>query len=116
MVVRIFATMKNGQKAEDFKSFPLQWQTVALTQCRAVGGLLRHLRAEAGLNPRYIKLDSDKPIGIDKFVRIEINKALLQDKNAFLQDWESLGILLYEVGNTYGDIINLNHKRKKNKT
>ena len=116
MVVRIFATMKNGQKAEDLKSFPLQWQTVALTQCRAVDGLLHHLRSDAGLNPRYIKLDSDKLIGIDKFVRIEMNKGMLQDQDAFMQDWKALGEQIYEFGNKFGDSYNLNHKRKKTKT
>lgn len=108
--------MNEGQKEEVIKSFPLQWQSEALTQCREVGGLLRHLRTAAGLNGRYTKLDSDKAIGLDKFIRIEMNKAMLQDHDEFMREWDIMGEQLYAFGNEYGDVFNLLHKRKKTKT
>ena len=108
--------MSKGQKEKRIGSFPLQWQSEALTQCRAVGGLLRYLRMGAGLNPRYTKLDADKAIGLDKFIRIEMNKGMLQDHDDFMSDWNIMGEQIYDFGNECGDEFNLLHKRKKSKT
>ena len=113
VIVSNFATMKKGQKEEGIKNFPLRLQEVALTQCREVGGLLRHLRSAAGLNPRYTKVDSDKAIGFDKFIRIELNKGMLQDEEDFMKDWINLGKLIYGFGNECGDEFNLLYKKVK---
>jgi len=113
VVVSIFAIMSKGQKSERISSFPRQWLTVALTQCRAVGGLLRHLRMGAGLHPRYTKADSPHKLTLDQFIRIELNKGMLQNHIDFMHDWEVLGEQLYEFGNDYGDEFNKLHKRKK---
>lgn len=114
MVVCIFATMSKGQKVERIICFPRLWQNIVLTQCRAVGGLLRHLRMAAGLHPRYTKPDAH--ITLDQFIRIELNKGMLQDHSDFMHDWDILGELLYEFGNEHGDEFNKQHKRKKTKT
>ena len=108
--------MNKGQKTEHIISFPCQWLKVALIQCRAVSGLLRNLRMEAGLHPRYTKADSPRKLTLDQFVRIEMNKGLLQNHRDFMQDWDILGEELYEFGNEYGDEFNRQHKRKKTKT
>ena len=105
--------MSKGQKSERTTSFPRRWLNITLTQCRAVGGLLRHLRMAAGLHPRYTKPDAH--ITLDQFIRIELNKGMLQDHSDFMHDWDILGELLYEFGNEHGDEFNKQHKRKKTK-
>ena len=116
MVVCIFATMSKGQKSECVISFPRRWLAEVLTQCRAVGGLLHQLRKGAGLHPRYTQFDADETMTLDKFIRIEINKGMLQDHSDFMNDWNILGEMFYEFGNEHGDEFNKQHKRKKSKT
>ena len=106
--------MSKGQKSERTTFFPRRWLNIVLTQCRAVGGLLRHLRMAAGLHPRYTKPDGH--ITLDQFIRIELNKGMLQTHGDFMRDWDILGELLYEFGNEHGDEFNKQHKRKKTKT
>ena len=53
---------------------------------------------------------------LDKFIRIEINKGMLQDHSDFMNDWNILGEMFYEFGNEHGDEFNKQHKRKKSKT
>lgn len=113
MVVCIFAAMSKWQKTERITSFPQRWLNVALTQCRTVGGLLRHLRMGAGLHPRYTRPDAH--ITLEHFIRIELNKGMLQSHADFMRDWVMLGERLYEFGNEYGDDFNKQHKRKKTK-
>ena len=106
--------MSKGQKVERIICFPQQWLNVVLTQCRAVGGLLRHLRMAAGLHPRYTKPDAH--ITLDQFIRIELNKGMLQDHSDFMHDWDILGELLYEFGYEHGDEFKKQHKRMNTKT
>lgn len=105
--------MSKGQKVERIICFPQRWLNVVFTQCRAVGGLQRHLRMAAGLHPRYTKPDAH--ITLDQFIRIELNKGMLQDHDDFMYDWHSLGEQLYEFGNEHGDDFNKQHKRKNKK-
>ena len=115
MVVGIFATMDKGQEAESVSSFPRRWIAVMLTQCRTVGGLLRQLRKEAGLHPRYTSIDVNEEMTLDKFIRIEMNKGMSQNHHDFMREWTILGEQLYEFGNEYGDEFNKLHKMKKKK-
>ena len=103
--------MRKGQKSECITSFPQRWLNTVLTQCRTEGGLLHHLRNEAGLHPRYTKIDAH--VSFDQFVRIELNKGMLQDYKRFMRDWNALGKLLYKFGNEHGDEFNKQYKRRK---
>jgi len=102
--------MRNG-KRDHIVYFPRQWLAELLTQCRRVGGLLHLLRTEGGLHPRYTKMDSDQEISVECFIRIEVNKAMIQDYDEFMQHWNKLGEMIYTFGNEYGDEFNKQYKK-----
>ena len=105
--------MDNGQKEETISSFPQRWLAIMLTQCRAVGGLLHFLREGAGLHPRYTNIDNKKSFLLNHFLRIEINKGMFQDYTKFMDEWNTLGELIYKFANEHGDEFNKLHKRTK---
>lgn len=102
--------MRNG-KNEHIAYFPRRWLAEVLTHCRTVGGLLHLLRTEGGLHPRYTKIDGDRDLSVENFVRIEVNKAMIQDYDEFMQQWNKLGNMIYTFGNDYGDEFNKQYKK-----
>lgn len=92
--------------------FPRQWLEEVLTQCRIVAGLLSQLRTEGGLNPRYTKIEDDNCLSVENYLRIEVNKAMIQDRKGFMKDWNRLGEMIYTFANDQGEEFNRQYKKK----
>jgi hypothetical protein len=105
--------MENSNDVKHLAYFPRQWLAKVLTQCRAVGGIMSLLRWNGGLNSRYTKSDGSQKLDLEKFIRIMVNKAILQSYQGFMDDWMALGQKLYKFGNNHGDEFNKLYKRKK---
>ena len=103
--------MSKRQKSEYVILFPRRWLAEVLTQCRTVGGLLSLLRNEGGLHPRYTKIDCDHDLSVENFIRIEVNKGMIQDYNAFMKQWKELGEMIYNFANEHGDEFNKQYKK-----
>ena len=86
-----------------------------LTQCRALRGLLYMLRTHGGLNPRYTKIDEKADLTVENLIRIEVNKAMMQDCDEFMRQWNKLGKMIYTFGEEYGDEFNKQYKKTKTK-
>ena len=46
-------------------------------------------------------------------MRIEINKAMVMDKDAFMEHWQELGTTIYEYADNYGDEFNKKYESKQ---
>lgn len=90
--------------------FPHLWLEEVLTQCRAVVGLLRQLRTDGGLHPRYTLID-DHDLSVENLIRIEVNKAMIQDYDDFMEDWKKLGEMIYSFADELGDEFNKQYKK-----
>ena len=95
--------------------FPRQWIAEVLTQCRALRGLLYMLRTQGGLNPRYTKFDDNQDLSVENLIRIEVNKAMIQNYDEFMRQWNKLGKMIYAFGDEYGDEFNKQYKKTKTK-
>lgn len=91
--------------------FPRLWLEEVLTQCRAVVGLLRQLRTDGGLHPRYTLMDDDHDLSVENLIRIEVNKAMIQDYDDFMEDWKKLGEMIYSFADEQGDEFNKQYKK-----
>ena len=56
-------------------------------------------------------MDSDQEISVECFIRIEVNKAMIQDYDEFMQHWNKLGEMIYTFANKYGDEFNKQYKK-----
>jgi hypothetical protein len=91
--------------------FPRRWLAEVLTHCRTVDGLLQLLRTGGGLHPRYTKIDDGHDLSVENFVRIEVNKAMIQDYESFMKQWNDLGKMIYDFGDKNGDKFNKQYKK-----
>ena len=60
----------------------------------------------------------DEDIRKDKLeylLRIEINKAMWQEKDKFMEQWNALGHIIYEYSDKYGDEFNKQYESKRKK-
>jgi len=103
--------MESRRMLSQVINFPRQWLREVLIQCRSVGGLLRLLREEGGLHPRYTHADAKQKLLLEQFIRIEVGKGMLQDHDVFMSHWQKLGELIYDFSNEYGDEFNKLHKK-----
>ena len=90
--------------------FPRLWLEEVLTQCRAVVGLLKQLRTDGDLHPRYTLID-DHDLSVENLIRIEVNKAMIQDYDDFMEDWKKLGEMIYSFADEQGDEFNKQYKK-----
>jgi hypothetical protein len=102
--------MRHGQHGF-ITFFPHRWLAKMLTQCRTVVGLLQQLRTEGGLHPRYTMIDDNNNLSVENLIRIEVNKAMIQDCKDFMYDWNKLGEMIYSFANEQGDEFNKQYKK-----
>ncbi len=103
--------MNTHHKLKHSSLFSRQWLEEVLIQCRRVKGLLFHFRSQAHLNPRYTLYDTEIDLDLDTILRIEINKAMVQDENQFMVEWNYMGKMIYEYGNEHGDEFNKQYEK-----
>ena len=108
-------TMNKQRKPKHTVYFARQWLEDVFIHCRSLKGFLLHLRTHGHLNPRYTSLHDETMLDIEKFLRIEVNLSMVEDKDDFLNHWMKIGIKIYEFGNEHGDEFNKLFMSKKAK-
>ena len=87
--------------------------------CRQIAGLLQHFRTNGHINARYTSLNMEdediRKYKLEYLLRIEINKAMWQEKDKFMEHWNALGHIIYEYSDKYGDEFNKQYESKRKK-
>jgi hypothetical protein len=111
--------MNVHQKPKHAVYFARQWLEDVLTQCRQIAGLLQHFRTNGHINARYTSLNMEdediRKYKLEYLLRIEINKAMWQEKDKFMEHWNALGHIIYEYSDKYGDEFNKQYESKRKK-
>jgi len=56
-------------------------------------------------------MDDDHDLSVENLIRIEVNKAMIQDYDDFMEDWKKLGEMIYSFADEQGDEFNKQYKK-----